>query len=168
MPAATIASASGTVATATPRAPSATCRRAISGHLCVLACGRAAQPRVWQCSEIVRRLASKASRSSSRAGVGISSLVRPPGALAAASARRSRSRMQGQARPQCGGGQEAATVRSSHRSAPLREKARAGSDRDRPGSVRSLVCARARPRPRGRSGRRRRAPRGGSARTRAV
>ena len=81
IPAATIASASGTVATATPRAPAATCRRAISGHLCVLACGRAAQPRLWQCSAIIRMLASKASRSSSRAGVGMSALVQPTAGL---------------------------------------------------------------------------------------
>ena len=44
MPAATIASASGTVATEIPRAPAANWRRAISGHLCVLACGRNVQP----------------------------------------------------------------------------------------------------------------------------
>ena len=57
MPAATIASASGTVATETPRAPAANWRRATSGHLCVLACGRSAQPLRRQCSAIFSILA---------------------------------------------------------------------------------------------------------------
>src|SRR5581483_10622475 len=76
-PAAAMASASGTVATQTPRAPAATCRRAISGHLCVLACGRKPQPVFLHCSAMTRRLPSKASRSSSSAGVGMALRGRP-------------------------------------------------------------------------------------------
>ena len=78
MPAATIASASGTVATEIPRAPAANWRRATSGHLCVLACGRSAHPVPRQCSAIFSMLACSRSRSTSKAGVGRSALRRTP------------------------------------------------------------------------------------------
>jgi hypothetical protein len=61
--------ASPTVATVRPTAPSASWRRAISKHLCVLACGR--RVKLWSRarSAIATRLASNTSRSTTRHGV---------------------------------------------------------------------------------------------------
>src|SRR5262245_24931467 len=73
MPAWTITSASPSLAQATPRAPAAICRRAISGHRWVFACGRMFFPAARTCAAMRARLRSKRSRSRSRAGVGISS-----------------------------------------------------------------------------------------------
>ena len=78
MPAATSASASGTVAAQMPIAPAAICRWAIAGHLCVLACGRKPHFACRQWSAILAMLASKASRSTTSAGVGIVALVKSP------------------------------------------------------------------------------------------
>src|SRR6185503_18143582 len=75
MPAAAITSASPTLATQTPTAPAAICRRAISGHLWVLAWGRIFLPTAFTCAAIFCRLRSKRSRSRSSAGVGSSALV---------------------------------------------------------------------------------------------
>src|SRR3990172_3560173 len=75
IPARAITSASPSFAQATPRAPAATWRRAISGHLWVLAWGRIALPARRACPAIVARFFSKRSRSRSSAGVGISSRV---------------------------------------------------------------------------------------------
>ena len=75
MPALAISSASATVATQMPQAPSAICLFAISGHLCALACGRSFLPAADAAEAMRCRLDSKASRSTSSAGVGISCLL---------------------------------------------------------------------------------------------
>ena len=77
MPAADIASASRMVAQETPSAPAAICRLAISGVLCVLACGRKLTPRALAWSAIVRMLYSNASRSRISDGVGRSCFETP-------------------------------------------------------------------------------------------
>src|SRR5262245_63393409 len=74
-PAAAIASASPTLATHTPTAPAAIWRTAISGHLCVFACGRNFLPTLFTYWAIFWTLRSKRSRSSRSAGVGISERV---------------------------------------------------------------------------------------------
>ena len=68
-----ITSASPSLAQATPSAPAAICRRAISGQRWVLACGRRFLPAVRTWAAMRARLRSKRSRSSRSAGVGISS-----------------------------------------------------------------------------------------------
>ena len=82
IPASTITSASCRVWHVTPPAPSSTCRRAISTHLCVFTCGRLARPTRSQCSCQRARLASSRSRSTTAAGVsdveGHAALRRPP------------------------------------------------------------------------------------------
>src|SRR6266849_6977710 len=75
MPEAAITSASPTLAQQMPTAPAAIWRRAISGHLCVFECGRSFLPTAFTCAAILAMFRSKRSRSSSRAGVGISVLV---------------------------------------------------------------------------------------------
>ncbi|CFP56991.1 Uncharacterised protein [Bordetella pertussis] len=55
-----------------PRAPSASWRKATSGHLCALAWGRSATPRRSAQSCMTRRLRSNAARSSARLGVSTS------------------------------------------------------------------------------------------------
>ena len=74
-PAAAITSASPTFATHTPTAPAAIWRRAISGHLWVLAWGRIFLPAAFTWAAIFWRLRSKRSRSRSSAGVGSSAVV---------------------------------------------------------------------------------------------
>ncbi len=71
MPPLAISSASGTVATQMPVDPAASWCFEISTHLCALAWGRRALPDAFAWAAICRRLASKASRSSRSAGVGI-------------------------------------------------------------------------------------------------
>src|SRR5439155_1197428 len=73
IPARASTSASPSFAHATPRAPAAIWRRAISGHLWVFAWGRSCLPWRATCSAILWTFRSKRSRSSSRAGVGMSS-----------------------------------------------------------------------------------------------
>src|SRR5438552_4101283 len=77
MPPSTSASASATFWQHTPTAPCASCRLAISGHLCVLACGRTRTLRAFTESASVRRLRSKASSSTTSAGVSTSSSACP-------------------------------------------------------------------------------------------
>ena len=72
MPAAAITSASPTLAQQMPTAPAAIWRRAISGHLWVLECGRIFFPAVFTYAAILAMFRSKRSRSRRRAGVGIS------------------------------------------------------------------------------------------------
>ncbi|MCY1374532.1 hypothetical protein D9M69_618810 [compost metagenome] len=69
MPAATKGSASLTFWQQMPRAPRASWRRAIWGHLCALAWGRKATSCRSAQACIARRFASKAVRSSARLGV---------------------------------------------------------------------------------------------------
>ena len=61
--------ASLTFATQTPTDPVSSWMRATAGHLCVLACGRLAMPFRPTVRCIVAMFASKASRSTSSAGV---------------------------------------------------------------------------------------------------
>ena len=75
-PPSTITSASLTLAAQTPTAPSAICRRAMMGHLCVFVCGRSPSFRRRAWSVIWRRFASRRSRSISSAGVPSSSRLR--------------------------------------------------------------------------------------------
>src|SRR5262245_36752361 len=72
-PAAAMTSASPSLAQATPSAPAAIWRRAISGQRWVLACGRRFFPAFRTCAAMRARLRSKRSASRSSAGVGISS-----------------------------------------------------------------------------------------------
>src|SRR5438105_568890 len=75
IPALASISASVTVATDMPIAPAAICLRAISTHLCALACGRRFLPVRFTCAAMRARLDSNASRFSNSAGVGISCLL---------------------------------------------------------------------------------------------
>ncbi len=77
MPASTIVSASDTFWQHTPTAPSAICRLATWGDLCVLACGRRRTPALRAKSAMRWRLPSNASRSISRAGVSTSARLMP-------------------------------------------------------------------------------------------
>jgi len=72
MPDSAITSASPTLAQQIPTAPAAIWRRAISGHLWVLECGRSFLPAAVVQAAIFAMLRSKRSRSSRSAGVGIS------------------------------------------------------------------------------------------------
>ena len=63
-------SASARRAAQQPMAPASTSARATAGHLWVLPCGRKPLPRTRRCAAMVAMFDSKASRSSSRAGVG--------------------------------------------------------------------------------------------------
>ena len=76
-PACTSACASLTFWQHTPTAPWAICRRAITAHLWVLACGRSRTPAAEVPCAIVSRLRSKASRSTSNAGVSTSASRMP-------------------------------------------------------------------------------------------
>ena len=71
------ASASLTFATQIPTEPVSSCRRAMAGVLCVLACGRLAMPlrSIVRC--IVARFASSASRSTTSDGVSRSHIDTP-------------------------------------------------------------------------------------------
>src|SRR4051794_35882762 len=69
MPAAASPSASSMVVQEAPIAPARTSLRAISGHLCDLACGRNETPLAAAHSDIFRMLASRALRSMRSAGV---------------------------------------------------------------------------------------------------
>jgi hypothetical protein len=77
MPPATIASASLTFWQHTPTAPNATCRRAIAGHLWVLACGRSLAGVALTRAVMRSRFRSNASSSMIRAGVSTSSSAMP-------------------------------------------------------------------------------------------
>src|SRR5207244_835202 len=57
-----------------PIAPADICLRAISTHLCALACGRRFFPVRFTCAAMRARLASNTFRSNNNAGVGISCL----------------------------------------------------------------------------------------------
>ena len=84
IPASAITSASPSFWQVMPRAPSATCRRAISTDLCVLTWGRFASPTASQCACQRARLCSSRSTSTTTAGVSTSITIsrrragRPP------------------------------------------------------------------------------------------
>src|SRR5437879_4286203 len=71
-PPSTMASASPTFWQHTPTAPRAICRRPITAHLCVFACGLRRTPLPATALAILSRLRWKASSSISRAGVSTS------------------------------------------------------------------------------------------------